>query len=68
MKQKNKTMLQVESWMRDQESYECFETAVRRSVVAEKSTMERAPLPAFSRNCAATKDYRAVCQELIKEL
>ena len=68
MKQKNKTTLQVESWMRDKESYECFETAVRRSVVAEKSTMERAPLPTFSRNCAATKDYRAVCQELIKEL
>ena len=68
MKQKNKTTLQVESWMRDKESYECFETAVRRSVVAEKSTMERAPLPAFSRNCVATKDYRAVCQELIKEL
>ena len=67
MKQKNKTTLQVESWIRDRENYECFDTAVRRSIVAEKSTIEKLPLPAFSRNCTASKDYRAVCQELVNE-
>ena len=68
MKQKNQATLQVESWMRQREEYRCFETAVRRSIVAEKSTMERLPLPAFSRNCAAVKDYRAVCLELVNEI
>lgn len=66
MKQKNKTTRQIEEWMRNE--YMCFETAIRKSVVVRNSTIEKLPLPAFSRNSAPTKEYREVCQELVNEL
>lgn len=68
MKQKNQTTLQVEQWLRENSGHKCFETAVRRSIIAEKSTMERVPLPVFSKNCIVTKDYRAVVEELIGDM
>lgn len=68
MRQKNQTTLQVEQWLRENSGHECYETAVRRSVIAEKSTMERVPLPVFSKNCIVTKDYRAVTEELIRDM
>lgn len=68
MRQKNKTSLQVEQYMKEQSGHDCFATAVRRSIVAEKSTMAHMPLPAFSKNCIVTQDYRNVVYELKKEL
>lgn len=68
MRQKNKTSLQVEEWLKNASGYECFETAVRRSIIAEKSTMESVPLPRFSKNGIVTQDYRKVVQELLKDM
>lgn len=66
MQQKNKTTAQVKEWAAAE--FNCFSTAVRRSVVAEKSTIAHVPLPAFAKNCIATQDYRAVTEELLKEI
>lgn len=68
MRQKNQTTLQVEQWLKENSGHECYETAVRRSIMAEKSTMECVPLPVFSKNCIVTKDYRAVTEELVKDM
>lgn len=68
MRQKNKTSLQVEQYMKEQSGHDCFATAVRRSIIAEKSTMAHMPLPAFSKNCIISQDYRNVVCELRKEL
>lgn len=68
MRQKNQTSLQVEEWLKASSGQECFNTAVRRSIMAEKATMARIPLPKFSRNGIVTKDYREVTEELIKEM
>lgn len=45
-----------------------FVTAVRRSIIAEKATMQRVPLPKFSKNCIVTQDYRNVVTELLKDM
>ena len=69
MKQRNKTTEQVEEWLRGPgSSWKCFETPIRRSIVVEKATMAREPLPEFARNCAATKDYREVVEELLRDM
>lgn len=68
MRQKNGTSYQVEEWLKQSSGQECFETAVRRSIVAEKATMERVPLPKFAKNGIVTKDYRAVADELLKDM
>lgn len=68
MRQKNKTSLQVEQYMKEQSGHDCFQTAVRRSIVAEKSTIARMPLPEFSKNCIVTKDYREVTKEILEEM
>lgn len=68
MRQKNQTTMQVEQWLRENSGHECYETVVRRSIMAEKSTMECVPLPVFSKNCIVTKDYRAVTEELVKDM
>ena len=68
MRQGNKTSLQVEEWLKVSSGQECFETAVRRSVVAEKATMAHLPLPKFSRNGIATKNYRNVVDELLRDM
>ena len=39
-----------------------------RSIVAEKATMAKMPLPKFSRGCTVTQDYRRVADELLKEV
>lgn len=67
MRQKNKTSLEVEAWLKDHPEYNCFTTAVRRSVIAEKSTMQQVPLPKFSKWCAVTQDYRNAVYEIMKE-
>lgn len=66
MQQKNKTTTQVAEWTTAE--FDCFNTVVRRSVVAEKSTIAHLPLPAFAKHCIATRDYREVTNELIKEV
>lgn len=68
MRQKNKTSLEVEEWLQTASGFDMFRTAVRRSIVAEKSTMALKPLPLFSRRGTATQDYRSVVQELIEEM
>lgn len=66
MRQKNATSLNVEGWLK--ESTDCFVTAVRRSIIAEKATMAHMPLPKFSKNCIVSQDYRAVTYELMKDM
>ena len=68
MRQKNQTTLQVEEWLKTQSGHDCFATAIRRSIIAEKSTVDHVPLPKFSKNCIVTQDYRAVTYELMKEV
>lgn len=68
MRQKNQTSLQVEEWLKASSGQDCFETAIRRSIIAEKATMARLPLPVFSKNGVVTKDYRAVVRELMEDL
>lgn len=65
MRQKNQTSLQVEEWLK--EKTDCFTTAVRRSIIAEKATMSHLPLPKFSKGCIVTQDYRNVVHEILKE-
>lgn len=68
MRQKNQTSLQVEGWLKNASGHECFETAIRRSIIAEKATMESVPLPKFSKNGIVTQDYRKVVQELLEDM
>ena len=68
MRQKNQTTLQVEEWLKTQSGHDCFATAIRRSIIAEKSTVAQVPLPKFSKNCIVTQDYRAATDELMKEV
>ena len=63
----NLAELQVQEWLETGSGYECFQTAVRRSITAEKSTMAHVPLPVFSKRGGATQDYRAVTHELMEE-
>ena len=60
--------LQVEAWLKESSGQDCFVTAVRRSIIAEKATMQRVPLPKFSKNCIVTQDYRNVVTELLKDM
>lgn len=68
MKQGNKANKEFEQWLHENSGYDVFKTAIRRSVTAQKATLEEMPLPVFSKNGAATKDYREVAQELIHDL
>lgn len=66
MCQKNKTTLQTKEWLQYHSGHDCFTASVRRSIIAEKSTMAHLPLPKFSKNGITTQDYRAVTLELLK--
>lgn len=65
MRQKNQTSLQVEQWLHEEYGWNVYATSIRRSIVAEKSTIARRPLPAFSKNGIVTKDYRSIVEELL---
>ena len=65
MRQKNKTSLEVEEWLRNESGFDMFETSIRRSIVAEKSTTAMMPLPRFSKHGISTEDYRSVTEELM---
>ena len=66
MRQGNRTTAQIEEWLRESSGHDCFATAVRRSIMAEKSTVAHLPLPAFAKHSPVTQDYRAVVDEIIK--
>lgn len=68
MRQKNKTSLDFEEWMKNSSGFDMFVTPIRRSIVAEKASMRMAVLPKFSKNCIVSQDYRNVVHELLKEL
>ncbi len=67
MRQKNKTSLDMEEWLRTKSGYEMFKTPVRRSITVEKSSMIMKPLPEFSRRGIVTQDYREIVRELMRE-
>lgn len=64
MRQKNKTSLEVEEWLRTESGFDVFKTPVRQSVIATKAAIAMKPLPEFSKRCTASQDYRAVVLEL----
>lgn len=68
MRQKNKTSLDFEEWLKDESGFDVFVTPVRRSVIAERATIAMKPLPKFSPRCIASQDYRNVVFELMKEM
>ena len=68
MRQKNKTSLDFEEWMKTSSGFDMFVTPIRRSIVAEKASMRMAVLPQFSKNCIVSQDYRNVVHELLKEM
>lgn len=68
MRQKNKTSLEFEEWIKDVSGFDVFVTPVRRSIIAEKATIAMQPLPKFSPRCIASQDYRNVVFELMREM
>lgn len=68
MRQKNKTSLDVEEWLKDSSGYDVFITPIRRSIVVERATTAFKPLPDFSKRCIASQDYRNVAFELMKDM
>lgn len=67
MRQKNKTSMDMESWLRNEYGQNMFVTPVRRSVIVERSSMAMQPLPEFSRRGIVTQDYRCVVEEIAGE-
>lgn len=67
MRQKNKTSLDMELWLHQEYGQNIFLTSIRRSVIAEKSSMMMKPLPEFSKRGIVTQDYRSIVAELMGE-
>lgn len=68
MKQGNKANDEFEQWLHESSGYDVFETAIRRSVIVQKATLEEKPLPVFSKHGVATKDYRKAAEELMEDM
>ena len=68
MRQKNKTSLEFEDWLKDASGFDVFVTPVRRSVIAERATIAMQPLPKFSPRCITSQDYRNIVHELMREV
>ena len=68
MRQKNKTSLEVEEWLKASSGFDVFEAPIRRSIMAEKASMAMKPLPEFSRRGIVTQDYRSMVEELMGEV
>lgn len=68
MRQKNKTSLEVEEWLKAESGFDMFVTPIRRSIIAEKSTTAMIPLPKFSKRGIVSQDYRCVVHELLTEM
>ena len=67
MKQGNKANQQFEEWLPMQSGYECYKTAIRRTVTVPKAAVEKMPVPAYSKNGAATKDYNDLVVEILED-
>lgn len=67
MRQKNRTSMEMEEWLRGEYGQNMYATPVRRSVIAEKSSMAMLPLPEFSKRGTVTQDYRSIVGEIIRE-
>ena len=63
MRQKNKTSLEVEEWLKAESGFDMFVTPIRRSIIAEKSTTAMIPLPKFSKRGIVSQDYRCVVHQ-----
>ena len=68
MRQKNKTSLEVEEWLRKESGFDMFGTVIRRSIIAEKATTALVPVPVFAKKGIVTQDYRAAVAELVCEM
>jgi chromosome partitioning protein len=68
MKQKNKTSLEFEEWLKTSSGFDMFRTAIRRSIVAEKASIAMAAVPKFAKTGIVSQDYRDIAQELIEEM
>ena len=68
MKQGNKANREFEEYLKNQSGYDVFNAAIRRSVTAQKATLAKMPLPAYSKRGAATQDYEAAAVEMLKDL
>lgn len=67
MRQKNKTSMEMETWLRNEYGQNMFVTSVKRSVIAEKSSIAMQPLPEFSKRGIVTQDYRSIVEEIMRE-
>lgn len=65
MRQKNKTSLEFEEWLRAASGLDMFAAPVRRSVMVEKAAIAMTVLPKFSGKGIAAQDYRNVVEELL---
>lgn len=68
MRQKNKTSIEVEEWLKRESGFDMFVTPIRRSIIVEKASSGMMPTPKFSKNCIVTQDYRNIVHELLKEM
>ena len=66
MRQKNKTSLEFEEWLRTVSGMDMFSAPVRRSIMVEKAAIAMTALPEFSRKGIAAQDYRDVVKELLE--
>lgn len=64
MRQKNKTSIDFETWLKTESGFDVFMEVVRRSVVVEKATMAMRPIPEFSRRGITAQDYRCIVDEI----
>ena len=68
MRQKNKTSIEVEQWLRKESGFDMFGTVIRRSIVAEKATTAMLPVPVFAKKGIVSQDYWAAVAELVCEM
>lgn len=68
MRQGNKATDQFEDWLHGFSNYDAYNATISRSVIVQKAALEELPLPVFSKNGKATKDYRKVAEELMQDL
>lgn len=68
MRQKNKFSLAVEEWLKQESGHNMFVTAIRRSIIVARATTNKRPVPAESKRCVVSLDYRDVVYELRREM
>lgn len=66
MFQKNKTALKIKDALMQEYAGDIFESYARNSAVVVKSTFGDGPIPFVSKNGIASKDYRAIADELLE--